>query len=83
MTNYKIEDNISIFAFKLSNITDYNTKITVKAYVYIGGEKIELKPKEYSVYEMVSEYISRANELDLNSDTIEILSAFKLFIENL
>ena len=81
VTNYKLNGDMAIFALKLSNITDFKKQITATAYVYINGEKIQLQSKTYSVYDMLNVYINDEN-LNLSDDQIEILNAFKTYIDN-
>ena len=69
------------FAVVLKNITDYKSVISVTAYVYVDGERIDFSTKSYSILDMVKIYIKDSSKLELTQDQINALVAFENYIE--
>lgn len=83
LTNAVVGEEETSFAVVLKNIKDFTAEITVTAYVYIDGKRVELVSKTYSIYSMVNTYIDKASTLGLNDEEVIILKSFKSYIENL
>ena len=77
VSNMTDEDDGKSFAVVIRDIKSFDTEITAIAYVVVGGEKLPLQAKTYSVLSIVDKYLTDAELLNLNETQIEALNAFK------
>jgi len=73
-------DHQSSFSLVLNNISAYDVKISVKAYIVCNGNRIYFNTKEYSVIDMVNKYLEDTSKL--TQEQIDALTAFKASLEN-
>ena len=73
-------DHQSSFSLVLNNISAYDVKISVKAYIVCNGNRIYFNTKEYSVIDMVNKYLEDTSKL--TQEQIDVLTAFKASLEN-
>lgn len=55
----------------------YTTVVKGQAFVYVDGEKVDLKEKSFSVNTLVEHYIVNASILGLGAEDVAVLNAFK------
>lgn len=77
VSNMSDEEDGKSFAVVVRDIKAYDVEITGVAYVVVGGEKIALQSKTYSVLSIIEKYINDAESLSLTSTQIDALNAFK------